>query len=168
MVTKMTHLIDIFKQEFKRPKNCPAVVSTDNYVDEWMKLQPATEDIQKIQDKLAEFLRDEGYVNISSNWYFIKVVPLSYADDYKEYQEHYNKYQMSNQSMAGLYMGALVIGLMAIAQVSKQGFSQSITTIIFAVGMALIAGALNVRAVYNKKKVNEFIDKNTTLHLTHL
>lgn len=164
----MTHLIDIFKHEFKKPKKCPAVVSTANYVDEWMRLQPTAEDIQKIKDDLTEFLRDEGYVNISPNWYFIKIVPLSYEADYKEYQEHYDKYQISNQSMAGLYMGALVIGLMAIAQASKQGLAHSVTTIIFAVGMGLIAGALNIRAVYNKKKVNEFVDKNTTLQLTHV
>ena len=53
MRVKMNHLIDIFKQEFKRPKNCPAVVSTDNYIDEWMKLQPTAEDIQKIKDELS-------------------------------------------------------------------------------------------------------------------
>lgn len=168
MRVKMNHLIDIFKQEFKTPRNFPAVVSTDNYVNEWMKLQPSKDDVQKIKDELSEFLRDEGYVNISPTWYFIKIVPLSYEQDYNDYQKHYDKYQMSNQSMAGLYMGAVVIGLMAIAQVTNQGFSKAITTIIFAVAMGIIAGILNVRAVYNKKKVNEFIDKNTTLQLTKL
>lgn len=168
MRVKMNHLIDIFKQEFKTPRNFPAVVSTDNYVNEWIKLQPSKDDIQKINDELSAFLRDEGYVNISPTWYFIKIVPLAYEDDYNEYQKHYDKYQMSNQSMAGLYMGAIVIGLMALAQVINQGFSHATTTIIFAVAMGVIAGTLNMRAVYHKKNVNEFVEKNNTLQLTKL
>ena len=75
---------------------------------------------------------------------------------------------MSNQSMAGLYMGAIVIGLMALAQVNNQGFSHATTTIIFAVAMGVIAGTLNMRALYHKKNVNEFIEKNNTLRLTKL
>ena len=53
MRVKMNHLIDIFKQEFKTPRNFPAVVSTDTYVNEWRKLQPSKDDIQKINDEFT-------------------------------------------------------------------------------------------------------------------